>query len=607
MSASDPHILNHALAYARRGLKVFPVYEPFGNVCSCGNPDCGSPGKHPRTEHGLKDATSDAARIRAWWKQWPEANIGIETSGMVVVDVDAKHQGYASLDKLETDYGTLPATWRTDTGGGGAHFLYRRNGHQGIGNKAGIRPGVDIKTDGGYIVAPPSLHVSGRRYAWAKESGRKLADFPQAWMKLFAEHRERTSEAKDASAKFEAGKRNAALTSLAGSMRRRGMSEAAILAALLTENSARCEPPLPESEVRRIAESIGRYEPKEKTEPAEEPRTEFQYIEFAPVFLAVEDPPTRYLINELLPEAVISLDHGEPRTRKTWAALGMAMAAATGIPAFGMDRFTVPQAVPVLYSSQEDAAPLVRLRARALLKGIGIDRYPETLAFAVHKGIDLGSHEWHEALIRDVLKYGFRLVIFDPIRRYSPDVDKGPAEVHKVTAYLRRLAVETGAAVKIVHHDVKPKADGRDDRRRSHKASGGDWFAAAECPVSYELAGQDSTLVIPEDFKISRDPEPFSFRLETDDDRNPTIARLLGETSSAEDSKILAMQQKILGYLAEHPGGGSGSAIAKSIRIRKEDVLAGLNVMLKSEEVDCFGGGGNGKRQTWFLKQKEEK
>jgi hypothetical protein len=335
--------------------------------------------------------------------------------------------------------------------------------------------------------------------------------------------------------------------------------------------------------------------------------TELNYIEFAPSFLAADDPPIEYLVNELLPRSVISLDHGEPRTRKTWAALEVAIAVATGTPAFGLERFQVPQSFPVLYSSQEDAARDVRIRAKALLAGRGIQAIPETLAFSVHKGINLDSREWQQALIRDILKYGFRLFILDPIRRYSPGVDKGPAEVRQITAFLRRICVETGATVKINHHDVKPSTDNRDERRRSHKASGGDWFAAAECPISYELAGENRTMVIPEDYKFSRDPQPFIFRLETDDPRNPTIARLIGETTSAEDTKTAAVRHKIIEYLDDHSAGASGNAIIKACRIRREDGFAMLDRLSKDGLVDRVGLGGKGKKQAWFLTNREEK
>ncbi|MGA2261567.1 MAG: DnaB-like helicase N-terminal domain-containing protein [Acidobacteriota bacterium] len=339
----------------------------------------------------------------------------------------------------------------------------------------------------------------------------------------------------------------------------------------------------------------------------EKSEQEEPYIEFAPSFLAVDSPATRCLIGELIPEESIILQHGEPRTFKTWAALDECVALATGTPAFGLPRFSADCAVPVLYSSQEDAARETRIRAKALLQGRGINEFPDTLAFAVHKGINLEQFEWQEALLRDIARHGFRLVVLDPIRRYAPSVDKGPAEVRTITAFLRRLVVETRASIVIIHHDVKPGLDNKDDRRRSHKASGGDWFAAAECPIAFELAGEGRTLAIPEDYKFSVDPQPFLFRLETDDPRNPTWARLVGESSSVEDAKLVAAQQKILDYLGGQVGGASGNAIAKALRIRREDVKGVLDNLFKSGQVDCIGTSGRGKKQTWFLRVEEQK
>jgi hypothetical protein len=334
---------------------------------------------------------------------------------------------------------------------------------------------------------------------------------------------------------------------------------------------------------------------------AEEPEAE--YIEFAPAFLGVVDPPIQYLVNELLPSGIMALDHGEPRTRKTWAALEVCIAVATGTPAFGLDRFRTTKPVPVLYSSQEDAAPLVRMRAKALLKGRGIERFPATLAFSVHKGIDLESPEWHRALIRDTIRYGFRLICLDPIRRFAPNADKGPAEVLAVTGFLRRLAVETGATIKIEHHDVKPPNTGRDERRRSHRASGGDWFAACECPVSFEQAGENTTLVVPEDYKLSTDPEPFTVRLETDDPRTPTWARMVGRTESADSVELIEDQKRVLEYLAKHTGGVSGTNIVKGLRAQKERTLRTLDQLLEKGMVDCVNPHKKGKAILWFLRQ----
>ena len=83
-----------ALDYALKGWPVFPLHSigPDG-ICTCGQPDCGSPGKHPRTSKGFHDATTDPEQIRAWWKTWPAANVGIRTgaeSGVFALDVDSR-------------------------------------------------------------------------------------------------------------------------------------------------------------------------------------------------------------------------------------------------------------------------------------------------------------------------------------------------------------------------------------------------------------------------------------------------------------------------------------------------------------------------------------
>jgi putative DNA primase/helicase len=356
------------------------------------------------------------------------------------------------------------------------------------------------------------------------------------------------------------------------------------------------DPELAAEELLRLAEAASEWEPEtSRIDP--EP-----YIEFAPSFLAVQEPPMQYLLPELLPEAVIALGHGEPRTRKSWGFLEIAIALATGTPAFSMDRFSVPAPACVLYSSQEDSARDVRIRAKAILRGRGINYFPETLAFSVHKGINLESNEWHEALIRDIERYRFRLIILDPIRRYAPSADKGPSEVRQITGFLRHLVVNTGATIAPVHHDVKPTAENRDQRRRGHKASGGDWFAAAECPIAFEQAGDNRTLVIPEDYKFSIDPQPFVFRLETDDPRTPNCARVIGESCNAEDAELLATQQRILQYLAEHQSGVSGNAIATALRKRREAIGSVLDLLRNSGQVDCVGLPGRGKKQTWFLR-----
>src|SRR6266536_5019093 len=98
-----------ALAYAKKGWHVLPLHTPDSQApCSCLKANCDSIGKHPRTMHGLKDATTDETAIRRWWDMWPKANVGIVTgrvSGFVVLDVDPQHGGEVSLGYLQDEYG----------------------------------------------------------------------------------------------------------------------------------------------------------------------------------------------------------------------------------------------------------------------------------------------------------------------------------------------------------------------------------------------------------------------------------------------------------------------------------------------------------------------
>jgi hypothetical protein len=187
-----PTLLDAALAYAARGWPVFPVHTPTKKGCSCGQPDCGQIGKHPRTKHGFKDASTDPAQIRRWWKAWPQANIGVptgEASGLVVVDIDPRNGGNLTRGDLEAEHGKFTDTVQSETGGGGQHLVYEAPADELRCGTDALGPGIDIKAEGGYIVAPPSLHASGLCYEWEATSGpddMPLAPLPDWFPRLLA-------------------------------------------------------------------------------------------------------------------------------------------------------------------------------------------------------------------------------------------------------------------------------------------------------------------------------------------------------------------------------------------------------------------------------------
>jgi predicted P-loop ATPase len=172
-------LVEYALAYAELGFYVFPCHAPMkreGWNCSCEawkreklSPDfdCSNPGKHPRTQNGLDDATTDPEQIKRWWRQWPNANIGINCgqSGILVVDLDKYKDGYQG-DDLELNEETVTCL----SGGGGAHLYYRMLNDDTFGNRNKKLPaGIDIRGHGGYVIVPPSGHESGGEYRWELE------------------------------------------------------------------------------------------------------------------------------------------------------------------------------------------------------------------------------------------------------------------------------------------------------------------------------------------------------------------------------------------------------------------------------------------------------
>ncbi len=323
----DISLLDAALDYTRRGWRVFPLHTPQANGCSCEKQDCQHPGKHPRTPHGFQDATRDQAAIREWWNRWPTANIGVVTgaaSGIVVLDIDPRHGGDDSFATLEREQGELPRTVESLTGGGGRHLYFAHPG--GTLRSKLIAPGIELKGDGGYVVAPPSTHVSGRRYIWELSSHPDdvaLAPLPR-WLARTTRPVSAGNDNPTPPCICE-GARDKTLTSLAGVMRRRGMTEEAILAALLEENQRRCDPPLPEVQVRKIARSIGRYPPSEPqtTETTPEGPAEREPIPAAPW----PDPPAPAASHGLAGDLVAAI---EPHTEADRAALLLSLLVAYG-------------------------------------------------------------------------------------------------------------------------------------------------------------------------------------------------------------------------------------------------------------------------------------
>jgi hypothetical protein len=255
--------LEQALAYADEGYAVFPVHTIHGGKCTCKR-RCHAPGKHPKVRGGFKSASTNQNQIRNWFDK--DANIGIATgkpSGLVVIDVDQKNGGYDSLEKLERANGAWSEhTLIAHTGGGGIHLYYRHQGDEIRSRVNALGRGIDIRAEGGYVVASPSMHSSGQIYSWSE------GFYPPPELPYDLEEEIRKNPANNgysSAPEIPEGQRNQTLFNMAASLRGKGCEHDEILIELAQANAARCKPLLHQSEVASIAASVSnRYKKRDQ-------------------------------------------------------------------------------------------------------------------------------------------------------------------------------------------------------------------------------------------------------------------------------------------------------------------------------------------------------
>lgn len=274
--------------------------------------------KKPLTSNGFKDATLDSQQVKRWWKLHPNANIGIPTgsrSGLLLVDIDPRSGGEESLRSLILKHGPFPRTAEQMTGGGGRHFLFR---YPGGSVPKTLSDGIDLKGDGGYFVAAPSVHPSGSRYEWDGLDGAKAllepAQLP-SWIqdRIAEKSRPGHINSEPAEKTWKPGERNNKLAEIVGSLRRKGFSVEIIFSLLLGINGKQCDPPLPKDEVEQIARSIGRYPPSvaglsstEWPEP-ESLRSELPFVE--PFRAELVPSSLRPLVSDVAERMQVPIDY----------------------------------------------------------------------------------------------------------------------------------------------------------------------------------------------------------------------------------------------------------------------------------------------------------
>lgn len=449
--------------YANAGIPIFP---------------CRPRGKEPLTTHGYKDATSDLFQVVMWWRQHPQANIGA-ASGQCwwALDVDPRHGGDATLAQLEMQHGPLPDTARVLSGRGeGEHYLFALPASGTIRHKANIGPGLDVIVRGGATILPPSIHPeSGNPYRWdvgsdLEEPG--LVSAPEWLIALVCgdQRGETAHEVPDMSPGLPIleGERESTLVRMGGSLRHAGGDYETIYAMLQTANQ-RCQPPLEDQALQRIARSVTRYDIDPVLEVggariqwgAEAPAPSVPKLHDVHDLMGHYYPLPHWLVKGLIPEG-LTFFAGSPKSSKTYLAYSLALSLAFDVaqeqPWLG--QYDLGMQGPVIYLSLEDDAADTQYRIRELAPGL--TTIPGRLLFynsADLPSLQRGFTAMLEALIQE---HKPSAVFVDPLSYLyeSAGKKKDPfTEVREMLLPLRWLGKMHHCAIIGIEHRRKKSAD----------------------------------------------------------------------------------------------------------------------------------------------------
>jgi Bifunctional DNA primase/polymerase, N-terminal/AAA domain/Primase C terminal 1 (PriCT-1) len=398
----------------------------------------------------------------AWWSKWPDANVGIVTgaiSGLAVVDLDSVE----AKDKLKQLLPDLTSVPRSRTGKGWQLFF--KYPAVTIHNPAGVLPGLDVRGDGGYVVAPPSIHPNGKQYKWEVPINGELPKFPVELFKLISSkaagnengYRERFNTAQ-ALAGVPEGQRDETIFRLACKLRSADVPQD-MAEALILEAAENCVPPFSgKIALEKVGRAYRKYEPKRGEEKATG-TGHFSLIQ-AKDLLASEEPETEWLWEGILPAGGLSLLVAKPKVGKTTLAFNLALAVAGGRDFLARKT----KKSPVVYLALEEKRSEIRKKLKAL------GETPEEMSFHFGSAPEKAIQEVKN-LIKET-KAGFLIV--DVLQKFCRIKDLNDyAQVTNTLEPLMETARDRSCHILLTHHAGKADRQDGDDILGSTALLGG--------------------------------------------------------------------------------------------------------------------------------------
>jgi hypothetical protein len=578
-------MLEEAMRYLDRGFAVIPVGTNKKPLIAW---------KLYQTEHPKPEALSE-------WFSNGQAQIGVVTgalSGVVVVDVEV-----GALDQTDQ----FPYTAMGKSGGGGVHLWYRHPGRP-VANAVGFRPGVDIRGDGGYVVVPPSLHQSGRRYQWVIPL-EHMVPFPTELLEELEQQRAPTINPPgwiaQALAELHEGNRNATFAKIAGRLRRDDWTAEDILT-LLTPHAERSDFPL--ADLRQEIEGLCRRYPPKNPSPASFPYMEATEMESRPLealplasFFAQVAAQIAWVIEGVLPKEGAGIVAGPAGYGKSWMLLDLAVEHTRGGKWLG--QFATAQG-RVLYLDEESSPALLRHRLTKLLASKGVSAEQLDLHVAVGQGLSFSDPASVERLRQLLDRLRPALVIVDSLIRVHRAEENSASEMAQVFKAVKDLIREFGCAFLFADHQRKPGGFGTSLdlllRGSSEKAAFVDTLLS--------LQRKEGTLIV--EHSKSRYAEPIpAFVVRIEDVGPEATAVVYG--GEAEQIKQAARQEAAREFLAAALSHGEWMARkdlverAKGAKVSEKALdevlkaLDGLQIEREDRKPETGGRGGKAAYYRW--------